>query len=61
MADWAVSEGLADAWLFIPKGRVNGPLSPDDCCPALRETVLEGSFYEVVYDGAGATIARPPD
>ncbi|MEK6191317.1 MAG: hypothetical protein AABM41_03210 [Chloroflexota bacterium] len=61
MFDWADSEGLADAWLFIPKGQVNGPLSPNDCCPALRETVRDSTHYEVVYDGAGATIARPRD
>jgi hypothetical protein len=59
MAQWAASEGLVDAWLFIPKGQVNGPLSPGDCCMALRETVRESSFYEVVYDGVGATIAKP--
>ena len=61
MAEWAASEGLADAWLFIPKGRVNGPLSADDCCPALRELVHDSLFYELIYDGAGATIARPID
>ncbi|MGH2463147.1 MAG: ArnT family glycosyltransferase [Candidatus Limnocylindria bacterium] len=61
MSGWADSEGLADAWLFIPKGRVSGPLSPDDCCPALRETVRDSTVYEVVFDGAGATIARPRD
>jgi hypothetical protein len=62
MAEWAASEGLADAWLFIPKGRMNGPLSPDDCCPALRQTVKgDSAVYEVVYDGPGATIARPRD
>jgi hypothetical protein len=61
MAEWAESQGLADAWLFIPKGRINGPLSPDDCCPALRELVHDSPYYEVVYDGAGATIARPRD
>lgn len=59
MADWAEAEGLGDAWLFIPKGQVNGPLSPPDCCPALRETVQSGTRFEVVYDGPGATIARP--
>lgn len=61
MGEWADSEGLADAWLFIPKGRVSGPLSADDCCPALRATVRDSTFYEVVFDGAGATIARPRD
>jgi hypothetical protein len=59
MAEWAADAGLGDAWVFIPKGQVNGPLSSEECCPALRETVREGTFYEVVYDGAGATIARP--
>lgn len=61
VVDWAASEGMDDAWLFIPKGRLNGPLSPDDCCPALRETVRDSTTFEVVYDGAGATIARPRD
>jgi hypothetical protein len=61
MAEWAESQGVADAWLFIPKGRINGPLSPDDCCPALRELVRDSLYYEVVYDGDGATIARPRD
>jgi hypothetical protein len=59
MGEWAADAGLGDAWVFIPKGQVNGPLSSEECCPALRETVREGTFYEVVYDGAGATIARP--
>jgi hypothetical protein len=59
MAEFAASAGLADAWLFIPKGQLNGPLAAPDCCPALRETVRDGAHYEVVYDGVGATIARP--
>lgn len=61
MAEWSAEAGLGDAWLFIPKGQMNGPLSPPDCCAALRETVLDSALYEVVYDGAGATIARPRD
>jgi multisubunit Na+/H+ antiporter MnhF subunit len=46
-----------EAILFIPKGQLNGPLSRHDCCPALRQT-LDGAGYEVIYDAAGATIAR---
>jgi hypothetical protein len=46
------------ALLFIPKGPLAGPFSPGDCCPALRESV-DGNGYEVIYDGPGATIARP--
>ena len=48
------------ALIFVPKGPISGPFGPDDCCPALRAT-LEGAGYEIVYDEAGATIARPPD
>jgi len=59
MAEWSAEADLADAWLFIPKGQLNGPLSAPDCCPALRETVRDSALYEVVYDGEGATIARP--
>ncbi|HEX2767524.1 MAG TPA: hypothetical protein VHR55_12915 [Candidatus Limnocylindria bacterium] len=47
-----------DAVIFVPKGPIAGPLSQDDCCPALRET-LEDDGYEIVYDGPGATIAIP--
>ncbi len=50
----------SDAWIFVPKGEVAGPFSASDCCPALRET-LEDAGYEIVYDEAGATIARPGD
>ena len=61
MAEWSAEAGLADAWLFVPKGQLNGPLSAPDCCPALRETVRGSVLYEVVYDEQGATIARPVD
>jgi hypothetical protein len=61
VAEWATSAGFADAWIVIPKGQLNGPLSASECCPALRDSVRAGSLYEVVYDGAGATVARPVD
>jgi hypothetical protein len=48
----------AGAVIFVPKGRLAGPLSSSDCCPALRETVT-GEGYRIVYDGLGATIAVP--
>jgi hypothetical protein len=59
LAEWTSSSGLDDAWIFIPKGQTNGPRSPEECCPALRESVQAGVLYEVVYDGPGATIAKP--
>ena len=49
---------LDGASLFIPKGELAGPFSPEDCCAALRET-LATLGYTVIYDGPGATIAEP--
>ncbi|MDQ4034392.1 MAG: hypothetical protein M3153_00535 [Chloroflexota bacterium] len=46
------------AYLFIPKGQLQGPLSAGDCCPAARDS-LQAAGYEVIYDGSGATIGRP--
>jgi len=46
------------AWIYVPKGQLNGIFSPPDCCPALRETLTDAG-YEVVYDGDGATIGMP--
>jgi hypothetical protein len=48
-----------DAMLFVPKGNVAGPFSPDDCCPALRMTLADAG-YSIVFDGPGATVAMPP-
>jgi hypothetical protein len=49
-----------DAVIFVPKGELAGPLSPADCCPALRAT-LGDAGYQVIYDGPGATIWWPGD
>jgi hypothetical protein len=55
VADRADAPG---AYLFIPKGQLQGPLSARDCCPAARAS-LRAAGYEVIYDGPGATIGRP--
>lgn len=49
-----------EAILFVPKGQLAGPFSPGDCCPALRES-LGTSGFRIIYEGPGATIARPTD
>ena len=59
-ADVAARAERPDAWVFVPKGQLAGPFSAADCCPALRETLAEAG-YEIVYDGPGATIAKPSD
>ena len=54
---WAA--GLVD--VFVPKGRLSGPGSSSDCCPALRETMATSDRWIAVYDGPGATIFAPVD
>ena len=49
------------ASFYVPKGNLAGPFSPEDCCPALRESLAASAGYEIVYDGPGATIAQPTD
>ena len=48
----------SNRYIVIPKGRLAGPLSPDDCCSVLRHSVRTDERFAVVYDGPGATIAR---
>jgi hypothetical protein len=54
--DWAKGWKTAPSYLFLAKGRLSGPRSPTDCCPALRQTLLSSDGYALVYDGPGATI-----
>jgi hypothetical protein len=58
--DVAEAAGEPEAAIFVPKGRLAGPFSALDCCPALRAT-LEAAGYRIVYDGPGATIAQRGD
>jgi hypothetical protein len=46
------------AMFVVPKGRLAGVLSAEDCCPALRETMREDASFQIIYDGPGATIAE---
>jgi len=43
---------------YIPKGHLGSVLSDEDCCSAMRTTLRDSADYEIIYDGAGATIAR---
>jgi len=56
LAGWSQTLGVKPDYVYVAKGPQLGPLSPDDCCPALRQA-LRGSGA-VVYDGPGATILR---
>lgn len=56
--DWARQYGISFDYVFVPKGRLGGALSSEDCCSAVRQTLRASPDYQVVYDGAGATIAR---
>lgn len=56
---WVEGWSLPPSYVFLPKGRLFGPSSSTDCCPALRETLLASADYRLVYDGPGATIFAP--
>lgn len=55
---WAREWGIDYEFVYVPKDQVGAVLSPEDCCPALRTTLVESADYEVVYDGPGATVVR---
>ena len=73
------SVSCVEAWLadhagellYLPKGPLHGPSSPDDCCADLREALRADARsacpgFLILYDSAGATIlivadlVRPP-
>ena len=55
---WARDHDLAYDLVYVPKGKLGDATSPSDCCDVLRESLRASPGYEVIYDGAGATIAR---
>ena len=57
--DWIAGWATAPVYILVPKGRLYGPSSPLDCCPALRETLSASDRYRLVYDGPGASIFAP--
>jgi hypothetical protein len=57
--DWTSRWALGPVYVFVPKGRLSGPSSYTDCCPALRETLMADGRYRLAYDGPGASIFAP--
>jgi hypothetical protein len=55
---WMHKYGVTPTYVFLPKGRIGGPLSAADCCAALRQTLTASPDYIVAYDGPGATILK---
>lgn len=54
----AIERGELDAThIVIPRGSVSGPRGPDDCCPALMETIREDTRFEIVVDDPGVLVA----
>jgi hypothetical protein len=44
--------------IVIPRGSVGGPRAPDECCPALIETILVDDRFIVVLNEPGALVLR---
>jgi hypothetical protein len=60
VAAWAERYEQPVTYVFLPKGRLHGPASPGDCCPAPRHSVELVPGARVVYDGPGATVIELP-
>ena len=58
---WASGWRVDEVYVFLPKGRLFGPDSREDCCTALRETINSSANYRLIYDGPGASIFAPAD
>jgi hypothetical protein len=56
LSGWMQRYGLEPAYVYLPKGEVGGPLSAQDCCGGLRQTLAASPDYIVAYDGPGASI-----
>jgi hypothetical protein len=57
---WSDTHGRPVTHVFLPKGRLQGTLSPRDCCPAPRHSVELVPGARVIYDGPGATVIQLP-
>ena len=54
----AITNSELDAThIVVPRGSVAGPRAPDDCCPALLETIYADGRFEIVIDSPGALVA----
>ena len=56
---WRQQYGSLPSYIYLPKGRIAGPLSADDSCAGLRQTLAASPDYTVAYDGPGAAIFVP--
>jgi hypothetical protein len=56
LTSWTVESGRTPNFIYVAKGPQLGPLSPQDCCSALREALA--AVDKPLYDGPGATIFR---
>jgi hypothetical protein len=56
LAAWMRKYGVTPTYIYLPKGRVAGPLAAADCCGGLRQTLAVSPDYTVAYNGPGASI-----
>jgi hypothetical protein len=53
---WSATYRAPLNYLYLPKGRLLGPLSPSDCCTTLRIELAQDPGYREIHDGSGATV-----
>jgi hypothetical protein len=58
LESWSKASQLSFDYVFLPKGRLRGSSSPDDCCAVLRASLEQAGSFTRVYGGPGADIFR---
>ena len=53
---WLRADPDHPTWILVPRGHLRGPLSADDCCIALRETLNAYAGVRLAYDGPGGSV-----
>jgi hypothetical protein len=56
---WTTSNGLADAWVYVPVKTIDTLSPTGDCCAGLRASLETSASYAVVFDGPGGTVFKP--
>jgi hypothetical protein len=56
LQDW-LTRWPADV-LYMPKGQLDGPTSPDDCCLEMRRLLATDDGFELIHESSGATVFR---
>jgi hypothetical protein len=59
LSEWARTEALVGAWIYVPVKATFSFSPTGDCCAAFRASLGASPEYDVVYSGQGGDVFRP--